>query len=359
MISHKEQIFLQIIENFSLNESFSFKNNALDLLLEAPIDDTTVQDIIDNKKRVSLYYQGDSKNPKGWMSSEVVKTASKNGKNYILVYHFPKDGSKPELKYIEQEKIVNWNVLGKKDAEKAKEYNAKVFKFFVDPKIPSDKKDEYKEKLKKVGSSTWSKVKKAILYSTLIGSMFAGGAKINQMVQRDIHAKGFYEFATLRSKTFTENEMSKGDMNALRQMIEFGMKNKKAFTRGDNSFDFVSISNAMNKKQGDKDQVDFSNKKDFGGGHIGAKSPYTKVALLLGNAKVTKTEDGYVVNDKYDFNQYRDNPQAYSLANFPKKSTEIIKYFGNGNVIKGFEEIGNYYHALGYDGYKVQINVPK
>ena len=134
---------MPINEAFSSPERVSF----FDLLLEAPLDDSTAKKMIADKKKVSIYYQGDPKSKKGWYSIEAVKVTDKGGNKFLLAYDVPKDGGKPELKYFIQDKIVNWNVLGKKDAESAKNYDEKVFKFFVDPKVPTEQKSKFRQKL--------------------------------------------------------------------------------------------------------------------------------------------------------------------------------------------------------------------
>jgi hypothetical protein len=139
MLSYKEHIFLSIIDTVNLQESYNQGDTSfLEMLLEAPMDDKTDNKIIADKKRLSVYYQGDEKSKKGWYSIEPIRIDNKNGKNFILTYIIPKDGSKPVLQYLNQSKIVNWNVLGKKDAELPKEYEKKVLKFLSDPKIPKE-----------------------------------------------------------------------------------------------------------------------------------------------------------------------------------------------------------------------------
>jgi hypothetical protein len=357
VISYKQHLFVSLIESMPINESFSSPERVsfIDLLLEAPLDDDTANKMIADKKRVSIYYQGDEKSKKGWYSIEAVKVKDKGGNKFLLAYDVPKDGGKPELKYFIQDKIVNWNVLGKKDAESAKKYDEKLFKFFVDPKVPVAQKSKFKEKLDKLGIG--SKIKKLAIGASLIGSLL-GGFQLNNFVDNNVHAKAFKEFATLRKSDFTQKDLKKDERDALKVMIEKALSNPKKYTRK-GSTNFYEVANDLNKETAQKDRLNFGDKEKFGLDQTKVKSLYTKLSLLLGNARISETEEGYTVTDKYDFNQYYDNPENYKLSNFPKKSMEIVKYFGSGNLIKGFEEIGNYYEALGYNGYKVNIQIPK
>jgi hypothetical protein len=357
MISYKEQLFVSLIESMPIHESFSSPErfSFFDLLLEAPLDDTTAKKFIADKKRLSVYYQGDPKSKKGWYSIEAVKVVDKNGNKFLLAYDVPKDGGKPELKYFIQDKIVNWNVLGKKDAESAKKYDEKIFKFFVDPKVPTAQKSKFKQKLASLGIG--SKIKKLIIGGTLIGAV-AGNMMANKFAETNVHGRAFKEFVTLRKADFTQNDLKQDEKDALKIMVEKALSNPKKYT-SKGSTSFYEVANDLNKETDQKDRLNFGDKKSFGLDQTNVKSIYTKLSLLLGNARISQTDTGYKIMDQYDFNQYYDRPEDYKLSNFPKKSKEIINYIGDGNWLKGFEEMGNYYEALGYKGFKVNINLPK
>jgi hypothetical protein len=354
MVTYKQHLFVSLIEEFTLNESFNYpeKVNFLELLLEAPMDDATAEKIVSNKKRVSIYYQGDEKTKKGWYPIDPVRIDDKNKSKFLLAYIVPKDGSKPTLNYFIQRKIVNWNVLGKKDAEQTGNYDKRIMKFFTDPSIPKEKKNVFREKLKNVGIP----IKKLLTYAALISSLL-GGIKFNSYVENNIQAKAFKEFATLRSKAFTEKDLKDYDKETLKRMVDFYLKNPKKYSDKNGNVSFYEIANDMNTKG--QDRLNFGDKKSFGLEQSDIKSRYTKMSLVLGNARVDVSDNGYRVKDIYDFNQYYSNPEQYGVSNFPEESKKIIKYFGNGNYIKGFEEIGNYYESFGYKGFSVNIFIPK
>ena len=343
---------MPINEAFSSPERVSF----LDLLLEAPLDDATAKKMISDKKRVSVYYQGDPLSKKGWYSIEAVKIKEQGGKNYLLAYDVPKEGGKPELKYFIQDKIVNWNVLGKKDAESAKKYDEKIFKFFVDPKVPDAQKSKFKQKLSGLGIG--SKIKKLLIHATLIGSI-VGSMAVTKTSEENVHHRAFRDFMTLRKSDFTQKDLKQDERDALKIMVQKALSNPKKYTTKDGSTSFYDVANDLNKESNQKDKLNFGDKKTFGLDQKNIKSIYTKLSLLIGNGRISQTEDGYKVTDIYDFNQYYERPQDYKLSNFPNKAKEIVNYLGDGNYLKGLEEVGNIVQSTGYKGFELDINLPK
>ena len=79
--------------------------------------------------------------------------------------------------------------------------------------------------------------------------------------------------------------------------------------------------------------------------------------MTIGNAVVNKTGDKYTVKDIYDFNNYANNPQKYTLDQTPKTVTDAVKKISNGNYVQGIEELASYYQKLGYSGYPVELEV--
>jgi len=191
----------------------------------------------------------------------------------------------------------------------------------------------------------------------LIGAV-AGNFAANKFAETNVHGRAFKEFLTLRKADFTQKDLKQDEKDALKIMVEKALSNPKKYT-SEGSTSFYEVANDLNKETDQKDRLNFGDKKSFGLDQKNVKSIYTKLSLTIGNARISETEDGYIVKDDYDFNQYKERPQDYKLSNFPKKSKEIINYIGNGNYLKGFEEVGNYYEALGYPGFKILIKLPK
>jgi hypothetical protein len=184
----------------------------------------------------------------------------------------------------------------------------------------------------------------------MIGNMVA-----NQYAEKNVHARAYKSFLQLRQSEFTEKDLKQDEKEALKIMVEKAISNPKKYTKSDGSTSFYDVANDLNKETEQEDRLDFGSKKTFGlKDQKNVRSIFTKLSLTVGNGRISETEDGYTVKDIYDFNQYYEHPENYKLSNFPKKSKEIINYFGDSNYLKGFEEIGNYYEAMGYKGFKVK-----
>ena len=90
--------------------------------------------MLDSGKQVSIYYQGDDKNPKGWRKVEPVRIEG-SGDDKVMVAQF------------NQKKIVNWNVLSTVSAATAAKEKEKEKKA---PKKPEEKPDTSKLKFSKI-----------------------------------------------------------------------------------------------------------------------------------------------------------------------------------------------------------------
>jgi hypothetical protein len=307
MLSYKEHIFLSIIDNVNLQESYNQGDTSLlEMLLEAPIDDKTVDRMIADKKRVSVYYQGDEKSKKGWYSVEPVRVDSKNGKNFILTYIIPKDGGKPVLKYLNQSKIVNWNILGKKDATLSKEYEKKVFKFLSDPKIPDENKKTLLDKLKATGVKIKDFAKKAAVGAAVVGTLlmpFKDNIK-QYLRQQAPHVAQLYNTKNLNAKDFRTQ-----DLKMMGSLISQAIKDKQRYGEG-------------NKKISDENQgaVTYDQYREevrsdlLAGEMLNGKQmfnqltqdPEVLIGLTLGKFAYQKNSDGsYTITDTYDFSKWK------------------------------------------------------
>jgi peptidoglycan hydrolase-like protein with peptidoglycan-binding domain len=83
------------------------------------------------------------------------------------------------------------------------------------------------------------------------------------------------------------------------------------------------------------------------------------IGLTIGNGQVIDNGDSYIVKDIYDFNNFKNNPSAYS----PEKAGSTVKAALNkitcGNYIQGIEELASFKQAKGYKGIPVEIQIPK
>ena len=146
--------------------------------------------------------------------------------------------------------------------------------------------------------------------------------------------------------------MSNEEQDALRQMIQYGLKH--GYKSGGN-FNFYDITNKLNDGS---EQINFKNKENLGLNQFNLKSEYTKLSMTLGNATVTKSGGKYIVTDTYDFNNYKNNPEKYTLKEVPSTVKDSIKKVASGNMVQGIEQMASYYQKLGYKGIPVNIEIP-
>ena len=135
-------------------------------------------------------------------------------------------------------------------------------------------------------------------------------------------------------------------------MIQYGLKH--GYKIGKN-FNFYDISDKLNAGS---EKFDFKNKENLGLNQFNLKSEYTKISMTLGNATVTKSGNNYVVKDIYDFNNYKNNPEKYTLKEVPNTVKDSIKKVASGNLVQGVEQMASYYQKLGYEGFPVNIEIP-
>jgi len=167
-----------------------------------------------------------------------------------------------------------------------------------------------------------------------------------------IHYRIFYDFLSLRKKPFVATDMSNEEQQALRQMIQYGFK--QGFKNG-GTMNFYDIANKLNDGS---EQINFKNKENLGLNQFNIKSEYTKISMTLGNATVTKKGNIYNVTDIYDFNNYKNNPEKYTLKEVPSTVKDSIKKMASGNLLQGVEQMASYYQKLGYTGIPVNIDLP-
>lgn len=298
MVTYKQHLFVSLIEEFTLNESFSYpgKVNFLELLLEAPMDDATAEKIVSNKKRVSIYYQGDEKTKKGWYPIDPVRIDDKNKSKFLLAYIVPKDGTKPTLNYFIQRKIVNWNVLGKKDADTSDNYDKRIMKFLTDPKVPREKKIEFKDKLAKVGVNVKKYLRNAAVAAALFGSVFA--AKTGELPSSNAARKYAPQVVQLfNAKDLKNDDFTQGQLKTIGSIISTAIKN-----RPDSSYvkysDYPSDIAYM-VQHGEQLSVKNIDK-------ILTSNDTAAIASTLGRFNWERDKDGnFVVRDRYDFSKFK------------------------------------------------------
>jgi len=166
-----------------------------------------------------------------------------------------------------------------------------------------------------------------------------------------IHMRAFLNFLRLRKSPLTINDLTSTERGALKQMVDYAQK--KGLIRNGKTVDFYGIANVLNNGT---EQINFKD-PTLGVNQTDIKSEYTKLAMTIGNAVVNKTGDKYIVKDIYDFNNYANNPEQYTLEQTPKTISDAVKKLGGNNYVQGLEELASYYQKLGYSGFPVEFEV--
>ena len=201
---------------------------------------------------------------------------------------------------------------------------------------------------------TTAKKEEEGFFSSMVTVIKNAAQKVNDFFSLPLHIRAFMYFSTLRKKPMTINELKTDEKSALKDMINYGVKNK--MLKFGKQVDFYSIANSMNKGGGE--QINFKDKEKLGLNQTDVKSNYTRIALTIGNAMVVKNVGMYKITDTYDFNNYAQNPEKYTLDQTPETLRTAFKKMGSGNWVQGVEELASYYQKLGYGGYQVDIDLP-
>jgi hypothetical protein len=83
------------------------------------------------------------------------------------------------------------------------------------------------------------------------------------------------------------------------------------------------------------------------------------IGLTIGNGQVIDNGNSYIVKDIYDFNNYKNNPKAYSFENVGGTIKDALIKLACGNNLQGLEELASIKQAVGYKGIPVEIEIPK
>jgi hypothetical protein len=152
----------------------------------------------------------------------------------------------------------------------------------------------------------------------------------------------FSEFLRLRKSPVTTNDFTDKELKTMKAMIE-----RAKPTSTTKNVDFYKLSNFSFAKMKD-------GKEDYSG-----KDIMKNIALTIGNASVSDKGNYYQVDDIYDFNNFNEHPENYTLEKMPETISGAFKKIFSGNLVQGVEEMASYYQKLGYKGIPVSIQIPK
>jgi peptidoglycan hydrolase-like protein with peptidoglycan-binding domain len=83
------------------------------------------------------------------------------------------------------------------------------------------------------------------------------------------------------------------------------------------------------------------------------------IGFTIGNGQVIDNGNSYIVKDIYDFNNFKNNPEAYSPEKAGETVKAALKKISCGNYIQGIEELASFKQSQGYKGIPVEIEIPK
>jgi hypothetical protein len=282
----------------------------------------------------------------------------KDKKDWIDISDKPDAVNKLNTKYFSGEKSAV-KTDKKENGKLTKGKSSKIALKFDDPAsaIKSDSFDPYKKDLelkKEIASKVVIEKTKKVAEESLKRDVPKTSTGIQSKIP--LHLRAYLNFLSLRKTPFTKSDLTKSEMESILTMIEM-RKAQKKFSSGQN-FDFYNASNDLIKKKGGSEQIKFS-AKDLGFNQVKVSEDSTKIALALGNAKVTETPNSYVIDDIYDFNNYQKHPEDYTLKSLPATTAKALGEILTSNYIQGLERLSAIFHKFGYKGFPVKIEVPK
>jgi hypothetical protein len=154
------------------------------------------------------------------------------------------------------------------------------------------------------------------------------------------HYRIFSDFLTLRKNPITTKDFTSEELKTILGFI----KNSKVGKQPKN-VNFSSTIDYSKVKTGEEEQLNPDIKKSIG--------------YVLGNASVKDMGTYYEITDIYDFNNYKNHPENYTLENLPSTVKTAVSKVFSGNYVQGLEELSSYYQKLGYEGIPVKIDIPK
>jgi hypothetical protein len=167
------------------------------------------------------------------------------------------------------------------------------------------------------------------------------------------HLRALIHFLNGRTDAFTNSDLTQEEQKTLGQMIAHAIRKGK-FKSGA-SLDFYDLAGQMNT---DGERFNFKD-STLGVDQLNIQNMTTRIGMTLGNATVTKVANGYLVTDQYDYNNYYNHPEKYTLSEAPSTILQALKKLGSKNYVQGIEALLSFAHKAGYPGYPVKIGLPE
>jgi peptidoglycan hydrolase-like protein with peptidoglycan-binding domain len=160
------------------------------------------------------------------------------------------------------------------------------------------------------------------------------------------HLRAFMSFLTGREEPIKANFFKPEELKVISDRVNSYFPSNSSCKRNKKCYvSFYDNTNWSNVKAGTEKVVNPELAKAIG--------------FTIGNGQVIDNGSSYIVKDIYDFNNFKNNPEAYSPEKAGDTVKAALKKISCGNYIQGIEELASFKQSQGYKGIPVEIEIPK
>jgi hypothetical protein len=160
------------------------------------------------------------------------------------------------------------------------------------------------------------------------------------------HLRAFMSFLTGREEPIKANFFKPEELKVISDRVNSYFPSNSSCKRNKKCYvSFYDKTNWSNVKAGTEKVVNPELAKAIG--------------FTIGNGQVIDNGSSYIVKDIYDFNNFKNNPEAYSPEKTGDTIKAALKKISCGNYIQGIEELASFKQSQGYKGIPVEIEIPK
>jgi hypothetical protein len=225
----------------------------------------------------------------------------------------------------------------------------------------SDAYKAVKKTVKDIGSSAINKLGGYV-------KSWVGNNK-NDLMKMPLYQIMLLHFLALRKEVFTNADTPEVYIDEYRKIIVGLLSNDIVKISGNKfGFGYNDVTKLMSK--GDKKEnihfgpavKNFLKHPSKGFNYtipIFSENLMNHIKLSTGWTNVEDRGDHFLVTDDYDFNVLEKHPEKYTLEALPNTIMSAFADIGMLNLSAGMEELLSYWHKAGYNGYKVELKIPK
>lgn len=171
-------------------------------------------------------------------------------------------------------------------------------------------------------------------------------SRIGLLTNLPVHWRAFMDFLYNRTTPIDSSFFTQDEMKVITDKVENAFKTDRKCKRSKScNVSFYDDTDFSKIKTGEEKVMNVGLAKAIG--------------LTIGNGQVTDNGNSYIVKDIYDFNNFKNNPEAYTYEKAPETIKAALKKVYSGNFVQGIEELASYKHKMGYKGIPVEIEIPK